>query len=114
MNELPVPGWAALPAAILLVVGATLTLIGAVGLVRMRDFFARMHPPAMGNSLGAGSVLIASMLISSAMLHRPVIHEILISIFMVLSAPITAMLLMRAAMARRKKHDKTGDGSARD
>lgn len=112
MNELPVPAWAALPAALLLFVGATLTLVGAVGLVRMRDFFARMHPPAMGNTLGAGCVLMASMLISSALLHRPVIHEILISVFIVLSAPITSMLLIRAAMARRKKHDPGRDGSA--
>jgi multicomponent K+:H+ antiporter subunit G len=110
MNELPVPAWAALPAAILLVMGGTLTLIGAVGLVRLRDFFERLHPPAMGSSLGAGCVLIASMLVSSALLHRPVIHEILISVFIVLSAPITSMLLIRAAMARRKKHDATGNG----
>lgn len=105
MNGVDVPAWAALPAAVLLVLGSTLALIGAIGLVRMRDFFARMHPPAMGNTLGAGSVLIASMLVSSAMLQRPVIHEILISVFIVMSAPITAMLLIRAAVARRKRRE---------
>ncbi len=105
MNGMDVPAWAALPAAALLVIGSTLALIGAVGLVRMRDFFARMHPPAMGNTLGTGSVLIASMLVSSAILQRPVVHEILITVFIVLSAPITAMLLIRAAVARRKKRE---------
>lgn len=105
MNEVDIPAWAALPAAVLLFIGGTLTVIGALGLVRLRDFFARMHPPAMGNTLGTGSVLIASMLISSALLHRPVIHEILITVFIVVSAPITAMLLMRAAVARRKKRE---------
>ena len=105
MNAVDVPMWAALPAAVLLVTGGTLTLIGAIGLVRLGDFFARMHPPAMGNTLGAGSVLIASMLVSSAVLQRPVIHEILISVFIVVSAPITAMLLMRAAVARRKRRN---------
>jgi len=108
MSEVEVPMWAALPAAVLLVVGGVLTLIGAIGLVRLNNFFARMHPPAMGNTLGAGCVLIASMLVSSGMLHRPVIHEILISVFIVLSAPITAMLLIRAAVARHKKRD-SGD-----
>lgn len=103
MNGVDVPAWAAVPAAVLLVIGGTLTLIGAIGLVRLRDFFARMHPPAMGNTLGTGSVLVASMLVSSAILQRPVIHEILITVFIVISAPITAMLLMRAAVARRKK-----------
>lgn len=107
MNEADVPAWAALPAAVLLVIGATLALIGAIGLVRMPDFFARMHPPAMGNTLGAGGVLIASMLVSSGMLHRPVVHEILISVFIVMSAPITAMLLIRAAVSRRKRRDSS-------
>ena len=108
MSPGEVPAWAAVPAAILLVTGATLALIGAIGLVRMRDFFARMHPPAMGNTLGAGCVLIASMLVSSALLQRPVIHELLITVFIVLSAPITAMLLMRAAVARRKNRESPG------
>jgi multicomponent K+:H+ antiporter subunit G len=45
------------------------------------------------------------MLVTSALLHRAVIHEILIAVFMVLSAPVTAMLLIRAAVARRKGRD---------
>jgi multicomponent K+:H+ antiporter subunit G len=65
-----------------------------------------MHPPTMGTSLGTGCVLLASMLVSSALLHRPVFHEILIAGFLVLSAPVTAMLLMRAAIARRKERGK--------
>jgi multicomponent K+:H+ antiporter subunit G len=103
MSGEEIPAWAALPAALLLVAGGLLALIGALGLLRMPDFYTRMHPPAMGSTLGAGSVLIASMLVSSALLGRPVIHEILIGVFVVLSAPITAMLLMRAAVARRRK-----------
>ncbi len=105
MNEVDLPLWAALPATLLLLTGGTLTLIGALGLVRLKDFFARMHPPAMGNTLGAGCVLIASMIVSSALLQRPVVHEILISVFIVLSSPITAMLLIRAAVARHKRRE---------
>jgi multicomponent K+:H+ antiporter subunit G len=45
-------------------------------------------------------VLIASMLVSSAALHRPVIHEILITLFVVMTAPVTAILLMQAAKRR--------------
>jgi multicomponent K+:H+ antiporter subunit G len=103
MSEVDIPLWAALPAALLLVMGGLLVLIGALGLLRMPDFYTRMHPPAMGATLGAGSVLIASMLVSSALQQRPVIHEILISVFIVLSTPVTSMLLMRAAVARQKK-----------
>jgi multicomponent K+:H+ antiporter subunit G len=105
MNGTELPLWAAIPAALLLVAGGLLALISALGLLRLPDFFARMHPPTMATSLGTGCVLLASMLVSSAVLHRPVFHELLIAAFLVLSAPVTAMLLMRAAVARRKDRD---------
>ena len=66
----------------------------------MRDFYARMHPPTMGTTLGTGCVLIASMLVSSALVGRPVLHELLITLFLVMTTPVTAMLLMRAAIYR--------------
>ena len=59
-----------------------------------------MHGPSMGNTLGTGCVLVASMLVSSALANRPVVHEILITVFIVITAPMTAMLLMRAAVKR--------------
>jgi multicomponent K+:H+ antiporter subunit G len=94
--------WVSVPAAILLICGGLLTLIGSIGLLRLPSFYARMHPPTMGTTLGTGSVLIASMLVSSAALHRPVIHELLITLFVVMTAPVTAILLMRAARRRAK------------
>jgi len=98
MSELP--AWAAVPAAILLVVGSLLAVIGAFGLLRLPDFFMRMHPPAMGSTLGAGCVLLASILVSSAVEARPVLHALLITLFVVITAPVTAMLLARAAVHR--------------
>ncbi len=95
-----VPLWAALPAAILMVCGGLLTLIGSLGLLRLDDFYARIHSPTMGNTLGAGCVLFASMLVSSALAQRPVIHELLITLFIVITSPVTSMLLMRAAAFR--------------
>jgi multicomponent K+:H+ antiporter subunit G len=95
-----VPDWAAIPAAILLVLGGLCTFIGSLGLARLREFYQRMHGPSMGSTLGLGCVLLASMLLSSAMRGHPVVHEILITLFMVTTAPITAMLLMRAAVRR--------------
>ncbi len=100
MTGFALPAWAALPAGILLIVGGLLVLIGSLGLLRMRDFYARMHPPAMGTTLGTGCVLIASMLVSSALAGRPVIHEILITLFLVMTTPVSAMTLMTAAIAR--------------
>jgi multicomponent K+:H+ antiporter subunit G len=101
MSELP--AWAAVPAAILLVVAGLLAAIGALGLLRLPDFFKRMHPPAMGSTLGAGCVLLASMLVSSAVEGRPVVHALLITLFLVITAPVTAMLLARAAVYRSKR-----------
>lgn len=96
------PAWASIPAAILLVAGGLLSLLGGIGLLRLRDFYARMHPPTMGTTLGAGCVLGASMLVSSALVGRPVLHEVLITLFVLLTTPVTAMLLMRAAVDRDK------------
>lgn len=100
MSQLPL--WASVPATILLIAGGLLALIGSLGLLRLRSFYARMHGPSMGNTLGAGCVLVASMLLSSALAQRPVVHEILITLFIVMTSPITAMLLMRAALYRTR------------
>ncbi len=92
--------WIALPAAALLIAGGLLSLVGSLGLLRLNHFYARIHAPTMGNTLGAGCVLIASMLTSSAAAGRPVIHELLITVFLLLTSPVTTMLLMRAAVFR--------------
>lgn len=103
MTGAELPLWATIPATLLLVLGGLLVLIGAIGLLRLPDFFARMHPPTMGTTLGTGCVLIASMLVSSALRGRPVVHELLITLFVVVTTPVTAMLLMRAARLRQRK-----------
>ncbi len=103
VSELPL--WAAIPASLLLVLGGLLVLIGAIGLLRLPDFFARMHPPTMGTTLGTGCVLIASMLVSSALRGRPVVHELLITLFVIVTTPVTAMLLMRAARLRHRAQE---------
>lgn len=97
-----VPVWAAVPAALLLMLGGLFTVLGSLGLVRLKNFYQRMHSPSMGSTLGLGCVLIASMVLSSFMRGTPVVHEILITVFVVTTAPITAMLLMRAAVRRPK------------
>src|SRR5690606_37325572 len=105
MSEADLPLWATIPATLLLITGGLLALIGSVGLLRLQDFYARMHPPTMGTTLGTGCVLIASMTVSSALVGRPVIHELLITLFIVMTAPVTAMLLIRAAAYRRRREE---------
>ena len=101
MSELS--AWAAVPAAFLLIAAGLLSAIGALGFLRLPDFFMRMHPPAMGSTLGAGCVLLASILVSSAAAGRPVVHALVITLFIVITAPVTAMLLARAAVYRSER-----------
>ncbi len=94
------PGWAAIGVAVLLVLGGLITVIGALGLARLENFYQRIHGPAIIITLGAGCVLMASMLFFSVAQSRWVIHEILISLFIWMTAPVVSMLLMRAAVYR--------------
>ena len=96
--ELPL--WVTIPGTVLLIAGGLFTVIGSIGLVRLPSFFARMHGPSLGYSLGAACVLISSMLTSSALLDRPVLHELIITACIFINSPVTAMMLMRAAAYR--------------
>ena len=44
------PAWAALLTALLVLVGAAVTLIGALGLLRLGTFYARVHAPTLGTT----------------------------------------------------------------
>jgi len=105
------PGWAALIVSLLLIVGASIVLIGALGLVRLRTFYQRIHGPAITVSLGAGSLLLASMLYFTVARSRPVVHEIIITLFVLLTAPVVSMMIMRAAVYRDLRARKADAGA---
>ncbi len=94
------PAWAALLTAICVLIGAAVTLIGSIGLLRLGTFYARVHAPTLGTTLGMASILIGSALYFSVIEARPVVHEILIAVFVTLTTPVTLMLLVRAALYR--------------
>jgi multicomponent K+:H+ antiporter subunit G len=102
------PPWAALLIAFLLVLGSGLTLLGTIGLLRFRSFYERVHAPTLGATLGAGSILIASMVFFSIVQSRPVMHEILIAVFMTVTTPVTLILLTRAALYRDRTENNDG------
>lgn len=91
----------------LLVGGAAITLIGTLGLIRLKTFFERTHAPTLGTTLGTTCVAVASMIYFSALGTRLVVHELLIMLFVTLTTPITLMILVRAALFREllKKTD---------
>jgi len=109
LQQIPVP--AALAAALLLVLGASIVLIGALGLLRLRTFYQRIHGPAITITLGAGGVLLASMVYFTAAQARLVVHEVIIAAFLLATAPVVSMLIMRAAVYRDLRARK-GDSGA--
>ena len=84
-------------AALLLVVGGSFALIGAIGLVRLSDFYMRLHAPTKATTLGVGGVLLASMVLGWAR-GMPAIHELLITLFLFVTAPVSANLMAMAAL----------------
>ncbi len=94
------PAWLALLTSVLVVLGAGLAFTGALGLLRLGSFYDRVHAPTLGSTLGTGCVLIASMVFFSVLQTRPVVHEILIAVFITVTTPVTLMLLVRAALFR--------------
>ena len=92
------PLWADIVLCVLLVVGAAFALIGSWGLARLSDFFRRVHGPTKTVTLGVGCVLIASALWFT--LHGPASwHELLITLFLFMTAPVSAHLMIKAAIA---------------
>lgn len=110
------PLWISLPVSLLLVLGGCIALIGCLGLLRLPHFYQRIHGPAITITLGAGCILIASMLLFSALETRPVVHELLITLFVLLTAPMVSMLVMRAAVYRdlRKRRARQGTEDGED
>ena len=89
-----------IPTAAFLLAGAALALIGSLGLLRLRGFYERVHAPTLGTTLATVCIGIASMIYFSALESRPVLHELLIVIFGVVTTPISLMILVRAAVFR--------------
>lgn len=94
------PLWVQVPAALLLVTGGAFALVGAVGLVRFKDFYMRLHAPTKASTLGVGGVLLASMLMSWTR-GEPGLHQLLITLFLFVTAPVSANLMAMAALHLR-------------
>ncbi|MDT8854224.1 monovalent cation/H(+) antiporter subunit G [Paracoccaceae bacterium Fryx2] len=101
------PLWLALLVAAFLVIGSTLTFLGALGLLRLKSFYDRLHAPTLGTSWGTAGILLASMLVYSWMQDRTILHELVIGSFVMITTPVTLMLLGRAAL-----HRDRAEGSA--
>jgi multicomponent K+:H+ antiporter subunit G len=80
-----------------LLVGAGFALVGSIGLARMPDFFTRLHGPTKSTTLGVGGMLIASATHFSVGPGTS-LHELLVTMFLFMTAPVSAHMVCKAAM----------------
>ncbi len=84
--------------AMFLLVGAVFALVGSIGLTRLPDLYSRLHGPTKATTLGVGGTLIGSATFFSAMQNSPSFHEILVLLFLFMTAPVSAHLMAKAAL----------------
>ncbi|MDX2090760.1 MAG: monovalent cation/H(+) antiporter subunit G [Kofleriaceae bacterium] len=91
-----------LAVAALLVLSGIFVIISAIGFVRLRDFFLRMHPPALAYSFGSWCVVLAAILSFGAL------RAWLIIAMLSLTVPVTTLMLARVALFRRRMAGMAG------
>ncbi|MFG1424904.1 Na+/H+ antiporter subunit G [Roseixanthobacter glucoisosaccharinicivorans] len=86
--------------AALILIGAFFLLVGALGLARLPDMMRRLHGPTKATTLGIGALLIASMVHFTMLRGDVSLHELLITLFLFLTAPVSAHMLAKAHILR--------------
>jgi len=99
MNE-EIPVLSEVLTAVLLISGAVITLTGSLGLLRLKSFYERVHAPTLGTTLGTTCVALASLIYFSTIGGRLAVHEVLIVTFVLVTTPISLMVLVGAAASR--------------
>ncbi|MEX0284211.1 MAG: Na+/H+ antiporter subunit G [Paracoccaceae bacterium] len=86
--------------AIFLVIAGGFGLVGSIGLIKLGDPMSRLHAPTKATTLGVGGVLIASMLHALLIEQHFSVHELLITLFLFITAPVTANFIAKAHIHR--------------
>jgi multicomponent K+:H+ antiporter subunit G len=86
--------------SVLLVAAGCFGLVGSFGLLRLPDTMTRLHAPTKATTLGVGLVLIASMSYAWVFEAHYSWHELLITLFLLLTAPLTANFIAKAHLHR--------------
>ncbi len=88
---------------LLLVASGVLAFLAALGVLRLKDFFLRMHAPALAITLGSWTVTLASVVYFSTSPTGLSLHVWLIIILLSITAPVTTVLLARAGLFRQRR-----------
>lgn len=92
--------------SVLIILGGFFTLVGSLGLFKLPDFFMRLHGPTKASTLGVGAVLIASAIYFSFTTDEISLHEVLVTLFLFITAPVSAHLMAKAALHIKVRQDK--------
>lgn len=85
-----------LTVSLLIVFGGFFALVGSIGMVKLPDLLTRLHAPTKATTLGVGGALAASMVFFAGFEDDLSIHEVLITAFLFLTAPISAHFIAKA------------------
>ena len=88
--------------SLFIVAGGFFAFVGSFGLIKLPEIMQRLHAPTKATTLGVGSVLVASMLYFLVIESNPSIHELVITLFLFLTAPITANFVAKAHLHRHE------------
>ena len=94
---------AELVVSLLILAGSFFLFVGSLGLARLPSLMQRLHAPTKAATLGAGGLLLASALYFWLVRGYPSYHELLIGVFLFMSAPITAHMLAKVNLLHRKR-----------
>ena len=94
--------------SIALLVGAFFLLMGSLGLAKLPDMMRRLHAPTKATTLGVGATLIASMTYFALLRGAPSAHEFLITVFLFLTAPVTAQMIAKAHILCASEAERGG------
>ena len=90
--------------SLLLITGGAFVFVGSLGMAHLRDFYMLLHGPTKATTLGIGCMLVASMAYFWSIDGRPDIQELLITLFLFITAPVSAHLLAKTGLHLRLKH----------
>lgn len=96
--------------SLFLLIGAVFAVIGSLGLARLPDFYTRLHGPTKATTLGVGGMIIGSVLYFSTRGGGLSLHELLITLFLFITAPVSAHMLAKAALHQRLRMDEKTRG----
>ncbi len=88
--------------AVLIVLGGSFALIGSWGLARLPSLMTRLHGPTKATTLGVGSCLIASMVYFPFASGIWSAHELLITLFLLITAPISANMIAKSYLHQQR------------